>query len=77
MYIKGDRQHNSHVLANEVVDVLMNKGDTQVTSKVLKSLLVLYYSWLDHERLDKQIERVKLFKSGKADTPVRVSFRGE
>ena len=75
MYIQGDRQQNSHVLKNEVINyLLMDRKKSEIAvrliSELLGTLLLRYYSWFDCESLDKQIEHFELYKEGKVDTPV-------
>ena len=69
-YMNGDRQQNSHVLAGEVTKHLLNGDYKSEAAKLLKSLLVRYYSWFACGDLDKQIEHFELYKQGRVKGPV-------
>jgi len=76
MYLQGDRQQNSHVLAGKITNNLMSgEIDREMVSKIIKDALVHYFHYMDCERLDKQIELFEQYKVGKSDVPVNVCFR--
>jgi len=75
MYLNGDRQQNSYVLADKIANNLMSgEINKKMVAHILRRLMVYYFSYMGNNRLNKQIELFEQHEAGSVDMPIDVNF---
>lgn len=78
MYLNGDRQHNSYTLANNVINNLLSgEMNKEAVLKLLRKLLVFYFSFMSCDQLDNQIKLFEKYEADKIDVLSFISLMGK